>query len=202
MQAEILPCSGLRFEIAAVFYSVSVKSVKRQEKRNNMKNLAAKYHAGQFRKGEECLPYIVHPQAVAERLQSWGESEDSVAAAIAWGHDLLEDTTVSDAEIIAIAGKEVLDGIKLLTCPENADKAAYLKRVSESGNRNALLVKIADRICNTRDFIKLKGWQHAYQYMHKADTLLPALNELAEDKVVRNALDEWKTLDEALRANL
>ena len=42
-----------------------------------MKRLAEKYHAGQFRKGEGNIPYIVHPQAVAETLQKWGENPDS-----------------------------------------------------------------------------------------------------------------------------
>ena len=78
-----------------------------------MKKTAEKYHAGQFRKGEERLPYIVHPQAVAETLHNWGENPDSPAIMIAWGHDLMEDTTVSDAEIIAVAGEKVLQGIKL-----------------------------------------------------------------------------------------
>ena len=164
-----------------------------------MRKLAKKYHAGQFRKGKEKLPYIVHPQAVAETLHKWGENSDSPAIMIAWGHDLLEDTTVSDAEIIAVAGEKVLQGIKLLTRPENMNKMLYLQSVAESGNRDALLVKISDRICNTNDFIKLEGKLYAYQYLHEADCLLPALENFSDDSVVKNALQEWKNLDELLR---
>ena len=164
-----------------------------------MRKLAEKYHAGQFRKGEGNIPYIVHPQAVAETLQKWGENSDSPAIMIAWGHDLLEDTTVSDTEIIAVAGEKVLQGIKLLTRPENMNKMLYLQSVAESGNRDALLVKISDRICNTNDFIKLEGKLYAYQYLHEADCLLPALKKFANDTVVANALQEWKNLDELLR---
>ena len=87
-----------------------------------MRKLAEKYHAGQFRKGEEKLPYIVHPQAVAETLERWGERPDSAAIQIAWGHDLLEDTSVSDAEIVAASSAEVLQGIKRLTNPGNIAK--------------------------------------------------------------------------------
>lgn len=42
-----------------------------------MRKLAERYHDGQFRKGAEKLPYIVHPQAVAETLIQWGENEKS-----------------------------------------------------------------------------------------------------------------------------
>ena len=73
-----------------------------------MRHLAEKYHFGQFRKGEEKLPYIVHPQAVAETLLTWGANENSKLIQIAWGHDLLEDTTVSESEILAVSDAEVL----------------------------------------------------------------------------------------------
>lgn len=164
-----------------------------------MRRLAEKYHAGQFRKGAEKLPYIVHPQAVAETLQIWGEDENSIAIQIAWGHDLLEDTAVSESEILAVANTEILQGIKLLTRPRSMDKALYLQSIAESGNRNALLVKISDRICNTKDFVKLEGKLYAYQYLHKADELIPALEKFSDDSVVKNALQEWKTIDNELR---
>ena len=164
-----------------------------------MRKTAEKYHAGQFRKGEEKLPYIVHPQAVAETLHKWGEPTDSPAIMIAWGHDLLEDTCISESEILAVSSPAVLQGIKLLTRPRSMDKALYLQSIVESGNRDALLVKISDRICNTNDFIKLEGKLYAYQYLHEADCLLPALENFSDDSVVKNALQEWKNLDELLR---
>lgn len=164
-----------------------------------MRRLAEKYHAGQFRKGAEKLPYIVHPQAVAETLLIWGEDENSIAIQIAWGHDLLEDTAVSESEILAVANTEILQGIKLLTRPRSMDKALYLQSIAESGNRDALLVKISDRICNTKDFVKLEGKLYAYQYLHEVDELIPALEKFSDDSVVKNALQEWKTIDNELR---
>jgi hypothetical protein len=164
-----------------------------------MRKLAEKYHVGQFRKGVEKLPYIVHPQAVAETLHKWGENPDSPAMMIAWGHDLLEDTCVSESEILAVSSPDVLQGIKLLTRPRSMDKALYLRSIAESGCRDALLVKISDRICNTNDFIKLEGKLYAYQYLHEADILIPALENFSDDSVVKNALQEWKNLDELLR---
>ena len=166
-----------------------------------MRKLAEKYHAGQFRKGEEKLPYIVHPQAVAETLHKWGENSDSPAIMMAWGHDLLEDTAVSEAEILAVSCEKVLQGIKLLTRPRDMDKALYLRSIAESGKRDALLVKISDRICNSKDFIKLEGKLYAYQYLHEADELIPALENFSDDSVVKNALREWKNLDGELRSD-
>lgn len=165
-----------------------------------MRNLAQKYHAGQFRKGEEKLPYIVHPQGVADTLIRWGAETDSAAVQIAWGHDLLEDTTVSEAEILAVSDEKILRGIQLLTRPRSLEKPLYLQSVARSGNLDALLVKAADRICNSKDFIKLESCLYAYQYLHEADCLLPALGQFSDDAVVKNALQEWKTLDKQLHS--
>ena len=165
-----------------------------------MKKLAEKYHAGQFRKGAEKRPYIVHPQAVVETLLAWGEKPASPAIQTAWGHDLLEDTCIAESEILAVASEEVLQNIKLLTRPDGMNKALYLQTIAESDNHDALLVKISDRICNSRDFIKLEGKLYAYQYLHEADCLLPALEQFSDDTVVKNALQAWKKLDDELRS--
>ncbi len=57
-------------------------------------NIARKVHQGQFRR-DGITPYIVHPERVARRL-----SEDSEAQAVAWLHDVLEDTGVSEKFLI------------------------------------------------------------------------------------------------------
>ena len=163
-----------------------------------MKNLAEKFHAGFFRKGKEHLPYIVHPKAVVETLLKWGEKPDSPAIDMAWGHDLLEDTQATDADILAVSSFEVLCGIKALTCPEDRPKARYLQDLADSGSREVLLVKMADRICNSADHVKLSGKLYAWQYLHAADCLVPALERLAEDKVVQCALQARKEFDESI----
>ena len=164
-----------------------------------MKLLAHKYHENQFRKGEEHLPYIVHPESVVNTLLSWGESPDSPAIPAAWGHDLLEDTKVTEEEILAVSDEKVLAAIKLLTRPRKMQKSLYMQNIAKNGSREVLLVKIADRICNTRDFIKLKGKLHAFQYLHVADCLLPALNKLSPDPVAVRALKEWEELESSLK---
>jgi (p)ppGpp synthase/HD superfamily hydrolase len=54
--------------------------------------LAARAHAGQFRKGTD-IPYIVHPVHVAYILERHGFSEDDVISGLL--HDVVEDSSVS-----------------------------------------------------------------------------------------------------------
>lgn len=163
-----------------------------------MEELARRYHEGQLRRGNGNIPYIVHPEKVVSTLLEWGELPKSNVISVAWGHDLLEDTTVSEKEILAVSNQEVLDCIKELTCPENGNKKQYLKFIADKGTRNALVIKLADRINNSKDFLELKGPLYALQYLHAADALIPALEKLSTDKVVENGLLEYKKLDDKL----
>ena len=161
--------------------------------RTEIELLARNCHAGQFRKGKDRLPYIVHPKSVVQTLLDWGEPESSPAVAAAWGHDLLEDTDAGEAEIRAAAGDRVLEAIKLLTCPAGMDKQLYLRRVAENGDRDVLLVKLADRICNSRDFVKMGGEKYAAKYFHYADCIFDAVNVLSSsDRTVANAIAAWR----------
>jgi len=152
-----------------------------------------------MRRGEPAVPYIVHPQNIVDMLAACGEPAESSAVSIAWGHDLLEDTVVSESEIIRAAGREVLDAVKLLTCPKDMDKQEYLRNIAACGNRNVLLVKLVDRICNARDFIRLNGALYALRYLRSADCLLPALKVFTGDRVVENMLVKRDELCKSLR---
>ena len=164
-----------------------------------MRKLAEKYHAGQMRDGDEGIPYIEHPKAVVQNLLDWGESRESPAVVMAWGHDLLEDTAVSEAELLAASDEAVLKGIRRLTHDEDIPKSLYLREVARSGDRDALLVKISDRIQNSRDFARGKGPLRAFRYLHDAECIFDAVKNLPQDPVLVHALDAWKELDETLR---
>ena len=135
----------------------------------NMKALAERGHEGQVRKDGK-TPYAEHPRAVAALLARWGV-DDAATLAIAWGHDLLEDTDVTEAEIRRAAGPRhaaaVLAGIKALTRDRAAwpDKKEWLKHVARTAPPAALLVKAADRISNTRDFLALGDPGKARDYL-------------------------------------
>ena len=83
-------------------------------------------------RGEVAVPYIKHPESVAKNLLGWGETEDSSAIGIAWGHDLLEDTETSLDEIIAASDDTIAAGIQLLTHEDETEKRCYLQNVARS----------------------------------------------------------------------
>jgi len=104
--------------------------------------LATAKHQGQFRIGG--LPYITHPVAVAEYLK---KHEYPLAYQIAGlFHDLLEDTDVTEAELTAIAGEEVVAAVKLLTKTPGYVMGEYIAGIKS--NPIALAVKGADRLHN------------------------------------------------------
>ena len=101
-------------------------------------------HEGQTRK--EGIPYITHPMAVAQMLAQQGYNEEYQLAGLF--HDLLEDTDANEAEIIALAGQNVLEAVKLVTKEKGYNMADYMAKILE--NPMAKAVKIADRLHNLR----------------------------------------------------
>jgi (p)ppGpp synthase/HD superfamily hydrolase len=174
----------------------------------NMEALARKWHEGQFRKGPKHLPYIVHPEAVVKQLKDWGYSEElnPVILAIGWGHDLFEDTAVTVQEVMEAcgsAGQQVVSGIKWLTFnqsdwPEAESKekakAMYIDNVANNAPPDILAVKLADRICNIRDFIELhgEGSEKVKSYYQKAKLLFNNIKRLPENlqRVVSQTMTE------------
>ena len=101
-------------------------------------------HEGQTRK--EGIPYITHPVAVAQMLAQQGYDEEYQLAGLF--HDLLEDTDATEDEIIALAGQNVLEAVKLVTKEKGYNMADYMAKILE--NPMAKAVKIADRLHNLR----------------------------------------------------
>ena len=167
--------------------------------------LAARYHNDTFRKGGD-VPYIEHPKAVVAQLERWGLHNSEGELAVAWGHDLMEDTQVSRQEIVAATDEQTCQRIEMLTRREEVfpDKADYIRHVAEHADIITLLVKISDRLCNTRDFIQLKGKDKARRYFREAEPIQIRLNLLVRsgDTSNREALvaaqRDWEELAAAL----
>ncbi|MCM8541692.1 MAG: HD domain-containing protein [Lentisphaeraceae bacterium] len=106
--------------------------------------IATKAHEGQFRKGGE-IPYIIHPQRVSKRVKG-----DPDAEAVAWLHDVLEDTDVT-AEILRSEGipDNVIEAVKALTKSKEIPYNEYLENVRN--NELAKKVKIQDMLDNLSD---------------------------------------------------
>ena len=97
-------------------------------------------------------PYAFHLDAVADLAAAYGED----ARAIAYLHDVVEDTAVSVPDIEAIFGSRIAECVSLLTDKSGADREkrkassyAVLATLEGSG-RIALVVKAADRLANVR----------------------------------------------------
>ena len=111
--------------------------------------IATNAHAGQFDRGGN--PYILHPLKVMHYLKS----NDEELMAIALGHDVIEDTSVTYKDLREAGITErVIDGIASLTKIPGETYDEYKIRVM--ANPDAILVKMADLRHNT-DIRRLKG---------------------------------------------
>ena len=188
-----------------------------------MAQLAMIAHNGVNRDGPGNVPYIVHPHAVVCLLKHWGyaEADDPVTLAVAWGHDVLEDTDTPESEILLVSrelGSRVLDGIRLLTFRPGMPsghpdygrlKAEYIKNVAETAPVEILPVKIADRLCNTLDFKHNGRLERAQEYYANGHLLFERIDELKHASMIRqDVLDvgrflqppPWVTTEEDIRS--
>lgn len=126
-------------------------------------------HKGQVRK-HSGLPYVVHPFQVLTCLSEWG-----VNCPICWKaalcHDVLEDCPQITFEMLSdVIGQEAANIVQELTfVGPKSEKAAYMASFATKSVQ-ALVIKIADRWCNTNDF-ELHQPDYALKYWDKAEKL-------------------------------
>jgi GTP pyrophosphokinase len=116
---------------------------------------AARYHAGQLRASGE--PYLMHPLAVAKILADMRMDVVSIVTGLL--HDIVEDTTVSAADVQKEFGEEVarcVDGVTKLSkidffSSEDRQAESYRKMLLAMVNDiRVIIVKLADRLHNMR----------------------------------------------------
>ena len=105
-------------------------------------DFATEKHKGQKRIGGD--DYITHPLAVCEKVKKLGYGEDYQITALF--HDLLEDTSATEKEILSYGNDEILTAVKLLTKQKGYDMQEYIKAIKDS--EIAFVVKGADRLHN------------------------------------------------------
>jgi len=109
--------------------------------------------------------YITHPVAVSELLREKGFGVDVQIMGLF--HDLLEDTDVTDDEILAVSNGEVLEVVTLVSKEENYLMENYMKRITD--NEKASAVKVADRIHNLQCAVVAdEAWRNEY-YLESLD---------------------------------
>lgn len=173
---------------------------------------AVKAHARQTRKskrGDVSLPFVVHPIEVLKMLFNWG-TIDPVVAVAAVLHDVLEDTETSPQELHCLFGVEVARIVVELTLSPGSNKAAYLEDFKEPRLKSpeALVIKVADRICNVRDFM-LTDVRYAHKYFNKANCLGHAMQDRYDEISLRwgtlayqSMFRTWALLEETTEAAL
>ena len=147
-------------------------------------------HLGQYRKEPKfCpLPYIIHPFGVLQQVAQWG-----ITNIVTWksslGHDLREDCGVSFEEVgkaLGIASANVIEELTFIPDPlsgmtEQQQKQEYMQSFFDKSVR-ALVIKVADRCCNTLDWMD-SSFDYAPKYWKKAEDLFSAMLSRKEDIV-------------------
>ena len=91
------------------------------------------------------IPMADHMMRVWQRVQHLDEDTQHIA----WLHDIVEDTNVTITELISRGyPTEVIDAVFLLTKPKQMPYADYIDHLVASGNRRAIVVKLADNADN------------------------------------------------------
>jgi (p)ppGpp synthase/HD superfamily hydrolase len=123
--------------------------MKHNEMLMSMLRAAVEGHDGVYDKGGQ--PYFFHVYHVMTRLHT----DDPELKCIALGHDLIEDTDLTDADLIIMGFNDrVIDGIRALTKIPGESYDDYRNKVM--GNRDAMLVKMQD-LRHNMDIRRLKG---------------------------------------------
>jgi (p)ppGpp synthase/HD superfamily hydrolase len=100
--------------------------------------VAETVHDGQTR--QDGSSYFGHCERVASRV--W--ALDSRAQAVAFLHDVIEDTGLTYKALLSLFGPEIATDVRTLSREEEETYDEYIARVSMSGSYTALRVKLAD----------------------------------------------------------
>lgn len=145
--------------------------MKKGEMLNKMLVLCATRHDGQYDKGGR--PYILHTLAVMHKLRS----DDEEMNCIALGHDIIEDTNTTYAELKELGFTDrVIQGIRNLTKVPGESHEEYMERIKSS--IDSIRVKLCDLQHNSdirrikglteKDFKRLQKYQKMYVELKEA----------------------------------
>ena len=118
-------------------------------------NFANEHHKDQKRDSGE--PYIIHPLNVAYILAEIGLDDATLSAALL--HDVVEDTEVTNEDLVEIFGEEIAQMVKGVTKLSTIQFATVQEKQVENYRRmflamgkdiRVILIKLADRLHNMR----------------------------------------------------
>ena len=91
-------------------------------------------HLGQLDYND--VPYIFHPYHLAEQM------DDEISCTVALLHDVVEDTSITFADLEKKFPDQVVESVMLLTHDEKVDYFDYIRKIKT--NAIATKVKLAD----------------------------------------------------------
>ncbi len=147
--------------------------------------LTADKHAGQFRKerlSDKPLPVLIHTEGTAENLMAMGAEEDLVIAGQL--HDALEDTDLTEEEILKQFGPNVLRLVKAMTEPKYKSwlrRKKYKIKALRTGDMDLKLLGAADHCDNLLSILEA---------LYREG--LSTAEEFAEGKVWANFKQDYK----------
>ena len=166
-----------------------INTLKKNRKKVNTKLILKAYtfardnHANQKRlSGEE---YIMHPLNVASILSEINLDDETICAALL--HDVVEDTPVTQEQLIKEFGEEIgemVDGVTKLgklqyTTREEEQVENYRKMFLAMGKDiRVILIKLADRLHNMRTLKYLKRDRQIANSRETMDLYAPLANRL------------------------
>jgi GTP pyrophosphokinase len=151
-------------------------------------------HEGQFRATGE--PYISHPLAVANILATLHLDSQALTAALL--HDVMEDTSVTKADITQRFGKAVadmVDGVSKLDkiefqTHEDAQAENFRKMLlAMARDVRVMLIKLADRLHNMRTLDGLAGEKQRRIARETLEIYAPIANRLGLNNIYQELED-------------
>ena len=106
-----------------------------------MKAMKLAYDAHHGQTDKAGMPYIFHPMHLAEQM------DDEVSTCVALLHDVVEDTSVTLAQLEKLFPAEVVQAVALMTHADDVDYFDYVRNTR--GNEAARKVKLADLAHNS-----------------------------------------------------
>ena len=159
---------------------------------------AQEQHEGQKRK--DGSPYIIHPLAVAEIVAEMGLDTDAILGTLL--HDCIEDTSTTHDEIAKLFGlvvAELVEGVTKLTRVEYStleeQQMENLRKMfmAMSKDIRVILIKIADRLHNTRTMQFQTPAKQISKSMETMDIYAPLAHRLGMQKI------KWELEDTSLK---
>jgi GTP diphosphokinase / guanosine-3',5'-bis(diphosphate) 3'-diphosphatase len=147
-------------------------------------------HRGQYRTSGD--PYVSHPLAVAGTLAGWRLDPQALIAALL--HDVMEDTSITKAQLAEHFGKtaaELVDGVSKLDRIENQSyeeaQAENFRKMLLAMARDVrvILIKLADRLHNMRTLDAVRSDKRRRIARETLDIYAPIANRLGLNTLYR-----------------